>query len=135
MIALDQTLAGQPIWQPFAVASRRVGRSQLEQLQPLRDERVVRRYLQAVRQGQAHAWHTLVYGLTLALYSLPVRQGLMTYARHTLHGFIQAASRSLQLRNGEPRQLLDKLSADLPQELEAIVAAETASLRGTKRTG
>ncbi len=124
LITLDHELARQPLLQVFATASQRIGRGQLERLRPLRDERVVQRYLQAVREGRAHAWHTLVYGLTLALYSLPVRQGLMSYASRTLRGFIQAAARPLQLKNGEGQELLRKLCVDLPQQLESLVAAE-----------
>jgi urease accessory protein UreF len=127
LVALDQSLAGQRALEPFAAASRRVGRSQLEKLRPLRDERVVQRYLQAVEDGRAHAWHTLVFGLTLALYSLPVRQGLLTYARQTLGGFIRAAARPLGLTQAECLELLDALGADLPRELETIVAATSCS--------
>ena len=77
LVALDRRLAEEPILCSFAAASRRVGRSQLQKLRPLRDQRVVQRYLQAVESNQADGWHTLVYGLTLAVYSLPLRQGLL----------------------------------------------------------
>jgi urease accessory protein UreF len=121
LIAVDQALAQNPALQPFAAASRRVGRSQLEKLRPLRDQRVVQRYLRAVEGGQAHAWHTLVFGLTLALYSLPLRQGLATYARQTIGGFIRAAARPLRLTRAECQELLERMCANLPRELEAIV--------------
>jgi urease accessory protein UreF len=122
LVALDQSLARKRALKPFAAASRRVGRSQLEELRPLRDERVVQRYLQAVEEGRAHAWHTLVFGLTLALYSLPMRQGLLTYAHQTLGGFIRAAARPLGLTKAECLELLERLCADLPRQLEKIVA-------------
>jgi len=83
LILLDLLLAGEPQLQDFAAPSRRVGQSQLQKLRPLRDQRMVQRYLQAVDGGQANAWHTLVYGLTLAVYSLPLRQGLLGYAHQT----------------------------------------------------
>ena len=60
LVALDQGMAGQPIFSEFAAASRRVGQSQLQKLRPLRDQRVVQRYLHAVESGEAHGWHTLV---------------------------------------------------------------------------
>jgi urease accessory protein UreF len=129
LIALDRELAGQLLPPELATASRRVGRGQLERLRPLRDERVVQRYLKAAREERACAWHTLVYGLTLALYSLPVRQGLMNYARQTLRGFIQAAARPLRLTKTECQGLLEGLCAGLPRQLEAIVAAGTVSPR------
>jgi urease accessory protein UreF len=121
LLALDVEIAGQNKHDALASASRRVGRSQLQRLRPLRDERVVQRYLQAVEKEHAQAWHTLVYGLTLAVYSLPVRQGLLTYARQTLRGFIQAAARPLQLSAEECAQVLAGRCASLPGKLEEIV--------------
>ena len=52
LVALDQSLAAQPILSDFAAASRRVGQSQLRKLRPLRDQRVVQRYLEAVESGR-----------------------------------------------------------------------------------
>src|SRR4030095_4053965 len=92
LIALDRGLEGKVLFEDFANASRRVGRSQLSRLRPLRDERIVQRYLRAVEAGEAHGWHTVVYGLTLAIYSLPLRQGLQNYARQTLRGFIHSVA-------------------------------------------
>ena len=54
---------------------RACARSAAGSARPLRDQRLVQRYLTAVEQGEAQGWHTLVYGLTLAVYSLPLRQG------------------------------------------------------------
>jgi len=54
---------------------RRVGQSQLKRFRSLRDHRLVQRYLKAVGEGRAHGWHTLVYGITLSVYSLPLIQG------------------------------------------------------------
>ena len=121
LVALDLEIAGQRQHRDFSSASRRVGRSQLQRLRPLRDVRVVQRYLHAVEWEQAQAWHTLVYGLTLAVYSLPVRQGLLTYARQTMKGFIQAAARSLRLSAVEFGDLLERRCSGWPEKLEAIV--------------
>src|SRR5262249_52066168 len=93
LVALDQHLGGQPVLQSFATASRRVGQTQLQKLRPLRDQRMIQRYLFTVDSGQAHGWHTLVYGLTLEVYSLPLRQGLLGYAHQTTRGFIYSAAR------------------------------------------
>jgi hypothetical protein len=71
LIALDRQLDGEARLAPFAPASRRIGALQLQRLRPLRDERTVQRYLCAVESGRAGGWHTLVYGLTLAVYSFP----------------------------------------------------------------
>src|SRR6478735_5064852 len=48
LIALDCQLANEPLLVAFAAASRRVGQAQLQKLRPLRDQRLVQRYLQAV---------------------------------------------------------------------------------------
>lgn len=121
LVELDLKLAKQGRHEDFASASLRVGRSQLRRLRPLRDERVAQRYLEAVEGEQAHGWHTVVYGLTLAIYSLPVRQGLLNYGRQTLRGFIQAAARSLRLSPAECAALLEELCAELPARSDAIL--------------
>src|SRR5580692_6399241 len=84
LLAQDRLLTEKIGITPMASPSRRMGRLQLARLRPLRDERVLRRYAAAVDEGKAEGWHTLVYGLTMALYSLPLRQGLIHYARETL---------------------------------------------------
>lgn len=109
LIAFDQQLANEPMLRDFANASQRIGRDQLQKLRPLRDERMVQRYLTAVESGQAHGWHTLVYGMTLVLYSLPLRQGLLGYAHQTTRGFIHAAARGLKLKESECRELFDEV--------------------------
>lgn len=119
LIALDQELAAEAVLQNFAAPSRRVGQAQLQKLRPLRDQRVVQRYLNAVESGEAHGWHTLVYGLTLAVYSLPLRQGLLGYAHQTIRGFIYSAARMLDLSERACRQLFDELCADLPLAIES----------------
>ncbi len=123
LIAFDQQLGNEPALKDFAAASQRIGRGQLQKLRPLRDERVVQRYLAAVEGGQAHGWHTLVYGMTLVLYSLPLRQGLLGYAHQTTRGFIQAAARRLQLKESECRELFDELSDHLNATFLASPAA------------
>jgi len=123
LIAFDQQLASEPALKDFAAASQRIGRVQLQKLRPLRDERVVQRYLAAVESDQAHGWHTLVYGMTLVLYSLPLRQGLLGYAQQTTRGFIQAAARGLQLKESECRQLFDELCDNLNAVFLASPAA------------
>jgi urease accessory protein UreF len=122
LVALDQGMAGQPIFSEFAAASQRVGQSQLRKLRPLRDQRAVQRYLHAVESGEAHGWHTLVYGLTLAVYSLPLRQGLLGYAHQTTRGFIYSAARMLSLSERQCRDLFDSLCASLPEAVEALLA-------------
>ena len=118
LIAFDQQLGTKPALQDFAGASQRVGQGQLQKLRPLRDERMVQRYLAAVETNEAHGWHTLVYGLTLAVYSLPLRPGLLGYAHQTTRGFIHAAARPLNLTEAACRDLFEELCAPLPEAVE-----------------
>jgi urease accessory protein UreF len=121
LVALDRRLAREKVLSSFASASRRVGQYQLQKLRPLRDQRIVQRYLQHVEAGEAHGWHTLVYGLTLAIYSLPLRQGLLGYAHQTTRSFIYSAARTLQLSERKCRELFDELCQDLPAAVERLV--------------
>jgi urease accessory protein UreF len=127
LIEFDRQLAGEPALKIFAEASRRIGQTELLKLRPLQDERIVRRYLEAVGRGEANAWHTLVYGLTLALYSLPLRQGLLGYGYQTTRGFIYASARALKLCENDCRTLLDELCGNLPAAVEELIAQRAAA--------
>jgi urease accessory protein UreF len=120
LVAFDHELSAEPSLKNFAVASRLVGQQQLQRLRPLRDQRVVQRYLSAVELGQAHGWHTLTYGLTLAVYFVPLRQGMIAYAWQTTRSFIQSAARAFPLAQSD--ELLAELSADVPAAVEALLA-------------
>jgi urease accessory protein UreF len=127
LIALDHRLANETLLRDFAAASRRVGRSQLQKLRPLRDQRLVQRYLTAVEEGRAHGWHTLVYGITLAIYSLPLRQGLLGYAQQSTRSFIHSAARSLRFSEKTSQKLFDELSAQFPQAVETLLRKKVAA--------
>jgi urease accessory protein UreF len=133
LVAYDQQLAAMPELNPLAEASRRVGRHHLTSLRPLHDDRFVRRYLAAVDEGRAHAWHTLVYGLTLSIYSLPLRQGLISYAAQTTRGFIQLGVAGLGYRESDCRTLFDELIGDIStvagKLAQAAPAGESAGQR------
>jgi urease accessory protein UreF len=123
LIAFDQSLMAEPALKEFASASRNVGRIQLERLRPLRGERVVQRYLKAVEEGSANAWHTLVFGMVLALYSMPLRQGLIHFAHQTLGGFVQAASRRVTLSSSERRDILAAHAEGIVRAVESVLAS------------
>jgi urease accessory protein UreF len=127
LIVRDRQLGENPLLGNFAAASRRVGQAQLQKLRPLRDERFVQRYLQAVESGEANGWHILVYGLTLAVYSLPVTQGLLGYAHQSARGFIYSAARPLRLSEHDCRDIFDESCADLPQAIEVLVRQPAAA--------
>lgn len=121
LVSLDQQLDNVPGLRPFAQASCRIGEAQLKALAALRGERVAAKYYAAVQEGRAHGWHTLVYGLTLAVYSIPVRQGLIGYATQILGAYIHAATRAFGASAQTAQDLLDKLCADLPQEVDSVL--------------
>ena len=130
LIAYDQQIATEPLWRELASASRRVGQSHLKRLRPLRDVRLVQRYLRAVEEGRAHGWHTLVFGITLSIYSLPVRQGLLCYERQVLRGFMRSAAPRLRLSDNDCEVMLSDLCADAVWHLElAIEETEGPGLR------
>jgi len=127
LVELDRGLAAKPLLQHLSTASHRVGQYELRKLRPLRDDRVVQRYLHAVESRQAGGWHTLVYGLTLAVYSLPLRQGLLGYAHQTTRGFIYAAAYNLRLSEHQCRALFDSLCARLPAAVDGLLTSPVAA--------
>ena len=92
----------------------------------MKDLKLVQRYCEAVNEGKAYGWHTLVYGVVLATYSLPLRQGLLGYAQQATRGFIHSAARSLNATDAECRDLFDELCAPLPATVEGVVTAVRA---------
>jgi urease accessory protein UreF len=123
LLEFDRDLAQEPALADFAFASQAVGRGYLRRLRPLRDVRLLRRYERAVQDGTAAGWHTLVYGAVLSVYSLPLRQGLLSYALQTVNGFIEAGSSRLQLRVSDQRRLQERLLAPLPDAVQAVCTA------------
>jgi len=121
LLALDLRLTDAIGPTPFAEPSRRIGCLQLKRLRPLRDERIVQRYLAVVESGQGHGWHTVVYGVTLAVYSWPLRQGLLYYSQETLSALASAASRSKGFGELELGQMLTGLMARVPAAVEAAL--------------
>jgi urease accessory protein UreF len=123
LVTLDAQMGRDGMVQQFAMASCRVGQRQLGKLRPMRDQRVVQRYLAAIENGQARGWHTLVYGVSLAMFSLPLRQGLQNYATHTFAGFVQSAAKSLRLIQSECDLLLSEQTAAIPPAIASALNA------------
>jgi urease accessory protein UreF len=65
--------------------------------------------------------------MTLEIYSLALRQGLLGYAHQTTRGFIYAAARMLRLSEHQCRTLFEKLCADLPQAVEELLRQRAAA--------
>lgn len=131
LIAFDREQALCSALRDFTSASRRVGQEQLRRLKPLRDQRFIQRYLLAVDEGRAEAWHTLVYGVTLAVYSLPLRQGLLHYGAETLRGFAQLACRSVSISERVLRQMLEERFAELVPAVDALLSIESGEFLRT----
>lgn len=128
LIALDQQIEGVFIEKDLSSASKRVGRSKLKRLRPLRDQRVVMRYLQAVEENKAHGWHVLVYGLALQQFSLPLRQGLISYARQSLAGFVHSAAKSLPITEDDCRDIFEEAVIGIEDRLNAMINARQPRL-------
>ena len=81
---LDNTLAGNPEFKGETQASVKLGTRFLQTLLPLRDQRVLKRHAAAVEQGHTAGTHPVVFGLMLAIFSIPPRQALLDYAQARL---------------------------------------------------
>jgi urease accessory protein UreF len=126
LITLDRQLSLPQVPDPFAEASRRVGRSQLRRLRPLLDDRRVQRYWRSVEARQAPAWHTVVYGLTMAVFSFPLRQALVNYGHQTVRGFVDSAGTRLALKPADCDQLCTEVAVELRPAVDAILAGMQA---------
>lgn len=104
----------------FAAASRAAGRRQLNRLQGLRHERRISRYRTAIEEGRADGWHPLVFGVFLAVYHLPIRQGLIQYGMRSL-GMLAAAADGVRCLHGNHRMdALDRAVSLLPMLLPPL---------------
>lgn len=129
LLALDKQVATEFSTHDFQLASRHVGKRQLNRLRALKDLRLVQRYREAVNEGTAHGWHTLVYGIVLSTYSIPLRQGLLHYGRQTLGGFIQSAARTLDLPDAACLELQVEMNGLLRPMIEKTVSLNGASIK------
>jgi urease accessory protein UreF len=128
IIALDRSLKETFPNEALANASERVGRNQLRKLRGLKTERVVTRYWDAVHNKEAFGWHTVVFGVVLAMYSIPLRQGLNHYGQQTIRGFLEAGAASLRLRAPEVSALESSLLNGLPAIVERTLEGESGNL-------
>jgi len=84
LAALDQATLSNPHFSIHADISRKLGHEFLNRLLPLRDTRILRRHAEAVKNGDAPGSHLIVFGLMLAVFSVPPRQALLDYAQARL---------------------------------------------------
>lgn len=128
LIARDVQLAENSHVKRFAAASRKSGQAQLMRLRPLKDNRFVQRYIDAVERDEANGWHTIVYGVNLAVYSLPLRQGLHGYAAQITHSFIRSASRDLKLNDSAFAEASQSNLERLKSIIESLISSRLPAL-------
>ncbi len=132
LVALDRALGADARLREFRAASAAVGRRQLSKLRPLRDQRLVQRYLRAVENGEAHGWHTLVFGVFLAQYSLPLRQGLILYGQRTVRGFLDSAGATLRLPVAVCDEVFTEAAAPMTGAVNGLLASQVPEMTVAK---
>lgn len=141
LVQLDQNWSEHMAGSPDAEASRQVGRRQLNRLRPMPDQRIVLRYLDAIEHGGAQGWHPVVYGVFLAIYNIPLRQGLMQYSRHIVWavaaGLAELCQWSPQKQEKWAEQSCRRLEEGLRIHLPATWAVLESAIpdSGAKRPG
>jgi urease accessory protein UreF len=129
LIELDRSLTKEPGLRDFAEASRRVGRSHLRRLRPLHDHRALQKYLAASDENRVLPWHTVVYGITLGLYAVPFRQGLVHYVERTLAGWVDAVKETGRLPGEECERVLGEFFPETPAFVERAIGQQPAQLQ------
>jgi hypothetical protein len=121
LIDVDHELGKNALWQDSQETSARIGQLHLSRLRSLKDQRVVQRYLDAVGRGEAKAWHPVVYGLILAVYCVPLRQGILHYSWISLFGrFLQLNPSHIDASESS-HAALEPLFAKLPDALNQLL--------------
>lgn len=121
LISFDQEYGKTPRLGQFSQPSREAGKRQLRRMHPLRDHKVVQKYLRAHESGSADGWHSIVYGLTMAVYAIPLRQALLNYSEKTISVMAESAMFARQLSVLECRDLVDKILSTLPAIVEKVL--------------
>jgi len=129
LVDLDRSLTKEPGLRDFAEASRRVGRSHLRRLRPLHDHRALQKYLAASDENRVLPWHTVVYGITLGLYAVPFRQGLVHYVDRTLTGWVDAVKGGRGLPGEECERVLAEFLPATPAFVERALGVRSSPLR------
>ena len=123
LIALDQEFLGNhPEWLQLSPASKRFGLDFLSRLHPLQDERVVQRMLKAAQNGKTPSHHLIVFGLTMAVFSIAPRQGLADYAQFALNALIATKAGKLKLTQDDRNALFARSQSRLPEAIDRMVA-------------
>lgn len=118
LLALDARLTRErrDLEGPGILAARR----QLARMRPLRDSRVVQRYLDAVERGEARAWRPLVFGVEAAVFNVPLRSALLAYGTRLLQELIGGAILPLRLNPAAVEAEMAAITARFPSRLPAL---------------
>ena len=128
LIELDRSLTKEPGLRDFAEASRRVGRIHLRRLRPLQDHRALKKFLAASDENRVLPWHTVVYGITLGVYFVPFRQGLVHYVERTLTGWVDAVRNGRGLPATECERILGEFLPETPAFVERALESRIQPL-------
>ena len=122
LLQLDQRF-GRDLSPALAKASCCVGRHQLARLRALRDQKIIQRYLDAIEIGQARGWNPIVYGVVLAVFGIPLRQGLIHYATALLQNYAE----QIAVNPTEAQRLLDESVLMLPESANQMLDSQPKS--------
>jgi urease accessory protein UreF len=81
LATLDQATLSNPDFTAHADISCKLGHEFINRLIPLRDARILQRHAKAVENGDAPGSHLIVFGLMLAVFSVPPRQAMLDYVQ------------------------------------------------------
>ncbi len=127
LMALDHELSKDSTLKGFSEASRWVGQCHARPMRGMRDHRVVWRYCDAIRLGAANGWHSVVYGVVLAAFSIPLRQGLVNYCERIVGGFVESAATKLDIAGSDAIVLQERLMEQLVNDIDASVGLDLSS--------
>jgi len=122
----EKRLANARDWRALSAPSRRVGGHLLSQLRPLRDERIVQRFLNIHQNGDTPGFHVTVLGVTSALFHVPPRQALWDYTLALLDGLTLTAGQRLRLPAPARQDIIETVSQPIPSALCQMLDQITA---------
>jgi urease accessory protein UreF len=130
LMDLDQSLSRKPEMKIFSESSRWIGQCHARTMRGMKDHRTVWRYCDAIRTKTAFGWHPVVYGVVLAAFSIPVRQGIVNYCEQVINGFADSAAARLDLGGKEVALMKTETIAEMALLIDhAIEGNSGAELR------
>ena len=72
-------------------------------------------------RGEATGWHVIVFGILLAVFSLPLRDGLVHFATRTQASLVESASTAIAVTRPERDRLREESEAPLPAAIQQVL--------------